>query len=357
MDRDSDGSAAKPGPISPYRWDSKRMNDGFNYFLLNNRTAVCATVGSLVSTLLGFPLDSLKSRLQAARTPVTPFLLATNVFREEGIGGFFRGVWIPLLTISIVRTASFTIYSGTKEYVHRKGILAGNSLKDVAFTGAVAGAASGSSICFGSAPFEIVKVRRQLEYAIAQARGLTIDKPPGTWSAVMQIVKEKGVLGLYQGFRMHFIRDTMGTSLYFLEYDSFRYLMGRSISGEQGPPPSWLPVPTALIPFFCGSVAGVTSWAIIYPVDVVKTKIQQRALANQPYRTVWVTFQRLIRGPDAEHPRPLLVGIGRLYRGLGISAIRSCMTHGALWLIFDWVAQWIDQRTAGMPGAGRGPVL
>jgi len=356
MDRSSDGPAAKRGPISPpYRWDSNAINDTFNRFLLYNRTAVCATVGSLVSTLLGFPLDSLKSRLQAARTPVTPFLLATNVFREEGIGGFFRGVWIPLLTISVVRTTSFTIYSTTKQLVHRRGLFVDDKLRDVALSGAIAGAASGSSICFGSTPFELVKVRRQLEYAIAQARGVTLGKAPSTMSAVQQIVKEKGILGLYQGFRMHFVRDTMGTSLYFMEYDSFRYLMNRRITGEQDAPPPWLPIPISLIPFFCGSVAGVTSWAIIYPVDVVKTKIQQRALANQPYRTAWVTFRRLIRGPDGT--QPLLVGFSRLYRGLGISAIRSCMTHGALWLIFDWVAHWIDARTKGMEGAGPMPVL
>ncbi|KZT52713.1 mitochondrial carrier [Calocera cornea HHB12733] len=353
MDRSSDGPAAKPRTISPYFWDS----DAFNRILLNNRTAVQATVGSLVSTLLGFPLDSLKSRLQAARTPVTPFLLATNVFREEGIRGFFRGVWIPLLTISIVRTTSFTIYSTTKEQVHRQGFFTQDRLRDVALTGSIAGAASGSSICFGSAPFELVKVRRQLEYAIAQARGVTIAKPPNTMSAVAQIVREKGFFGLYQGFRMHFVRDTLGTSLYFMEYDSFRYLMGRNIRGEQGAPPPWLPIPQSLIPFFCGSVAGVTSWAIIYPADVVKTKIQQRALANEPYRTAWVTFRRLLRGPDGLHPRPMMVGFGRLYRGLGISAIRSCMTHGALWLIFDWVGHWIDRRTEGMPGAGLVPVL
>jgi hypothetical protein len=29
--------------------------------------------------------------------------LASLVYREEGVGGFFRGLWIPLVTISIVR--------------------------------------------------------------------------------------------------------------------------------------------------------------------------------------------------------------------------------------------------------------
>lgn len=75
-----------------------------------------------------------------------------------------------------------------------------------------------------------------------------------------------------------------------------RHLLGRKRSGEQGPTPPWLPIHASLIPFVCGSLAGVSSWALIYPLDVVKTKIQQRALAGAPSRTVRETFHRLIRG-------------------------------------------------------------
>jgi solute carrier family 25 carnitine/acylcarnitine transporter 20/29 len=66
----------------------------------------------------------------------------------------------------------------------------------------------------------------------------------------------------------HAVRDTAGTSLYFFEYDAMRHLFGRQRSGEQGPTPPWLPIPVSLIPFVCGSFAGVTSWALIYPLDV-----------------------------------------------------------------------------------------
>lgn len=64
------------------------------------------------------------------------------------------------------------------------------------------------------------------------------------------------------------VRDTAGTALYFFEYDALRHLLGRQRSGEQGPTPPWLPIPVSLIPFVCGSFAGVTSWALIYPLDV-----------------------------------------------------------------------------------------
>jgi len=60
----------------------------------------------------------------------------------------------------------------------------------------------------------------------------------------------------------------LGTALYFLEYDSMRHALGRLPSGEQGPTPPWLPIHASIVPFVCGSLAGVTSWALIYPLDV-----------------------------------------------------------------------------------------
>lgn len=86
--------------------------------------------------------------------------------------GFYRGLWIPLMTISFVRecysvkyivvyliypapryigAASFTIYSRTKEYFAYNDILYKNTLVDVALTGGISGAMSGALISFGSA--------------------------------------------------------------------------------------------------------------------------------------------------------------------------------------------------------------
>lgn len=55
--------------------------------------------------------------------------------------------------------------------------------------------------------------------------------------------------------------------------------------------------------------AGVSSWAAIYPVDLVKAKVQRNALADVAYERPWSIFQRLSAG-----------GVPKLYRGLGVSA-------------------------------------
>lgn len=88
--------------------------------------------------------------------------------------------------------------------------------------------------------------------------------------------------------------------------------------------------------------------------------MQQRSLAGERYRGPWETLYRLVRGkyfseeleslyfythytgPDPNSPKPILAGVARIYRGLGVSALRSITTHGLLWTLFDMTAQYID---------------
>jgi len=322
----------------PSIFSSIYINDA----LRRNKAVVCALSASYISTFAGYPLDSLKSRLQTTKTPISVPRIALLVYREEGIVGFYRGLWIPLMTISFVRAASFTIYTRTKEFFRDNHLIDHSELLGCAAVGGIGGAMAGSMISFGSAPFELVKVRRQLEYTIAEKKGIKLIKPPSTAAAIRDIFRINGIFGLYTGFYLHFLRDTAGTALYFLEYDGMRHLLGRFPSGEQGPTPSWFPIHASLVPFVCGSLSGVTSWALIYPMDVVKTKVQQRAMAGEMYRSPRETLHRLIRGSDPQNPKPLGAGIARIYRGLGVSALRSITTHGLLWTFFDLVSGYID---------------
>jgi solute carrier family 25 carnitine/acylcarnitine transporter 20/29 len=206
-----------------------------------------------------------------------------------------------------VRTISFTIYSETKDFVQRSGFLLDKgkgrasdeetlsppyTLFSVAVTSSIAGAASGGAVSLGSAPFELVKVRRQLEYQIERDRRLRklriaggigagslgskvvtskTDKDlmagwkaPGTWAGVKDIYARYGPKGLWTGFQLHTVRDTLGTSLYFAEYDTIRWLLGRDPkTGRQGRLPDWaskIGIGEGYVAFGAGAFAGVTSW-------------------------------------------------------------------------------------------------
>lgn len=78
---------------------------------------------------------------------------------------------------------------------------------------------------------------------------------------IEQIQRRDGFKALFTGFSLHCTRDTVGTGVYFALNDSFRYLFDRhhvpNVSG------------TPLAVFASGSLSGLLSWFVIYPIDLV----------------------------------------------------------------------------------------
>ncbi|KAJ9476924.1 putative Mitochondrial ornithine transporter 1 (putative) [Pseudozyma hubeiensis] len=351
---------------SSLQWSKEETDE----FLLAHRTVVTAGTASLVSTAASFPFDSVKSRLQVRDYP-SIWACAKSVVREEGFRGFFRGVTIPLITISFVRTSSFSIYYNTKSHLHRNGIFNDSSrLIHTALSGAAGGATSGVIISCGSAPFELVKVQRQLEYLIAVQKGLIKKNPIGSNSAASRTFVPQsgfqaaaniyknfgGIKGFYMGFPLHMTRDTLGTALYFGFYDSIRKLVSRHSvdSGASGPKLYGIPAP--VVSFLSGSSAGILSWLIVYPVDLIKTKVQRDALAgNKRQFTGWQVLRHMIKQrPPIQATGELAVGNNtdtvlkrflRLYRGLGVSALRSFISHGLTWTLIESISGKITERT------------
>ncbi|GAA5968284.1 hypothetical protein JCM11641_003797 [Rhodosporidiobolus odoratus] len=319
--------ALEPAPTIPGSSISPpRLNPSpIAQLLYDNRNTEAALVASFVSTISGFPLDSIKSRLQVKRYS-SVLDCARSTYHEEGVRGFFRGVTIPLVTITLVRTASFSIYTKTKEELERKRWLENKTIASTAASGFLGGAASGLMLSIGTSAFEYTKIKMQLEYLIAMKKGVPY-VPRGTVKGFLDLYRQGGFLGLYTGFRLHALRDTLGTGWYFGCYDSAQHYISRN-------PDTFSGVPGWLSTFVCGSVAGVSSWFAIYPIDLVKAKLQRNALALAPYERPWSIFRRLSAG-----------GYTRLYRGLGISAFRSIGTHGLMWTVLERTRSSIVRRT------------
>ncbi|GAA6020069.1 hypothetical protein JCM11491_006383 [Sporobolomyces phaffii] len=301
------------------------LSPEWNAWVFENRNTIAALSASFCSTVAGFPLDSVKSRLQVKRYS-SVLDCARRTYADEGVRGFFRGVTIPLITITLVRTISFNIYTGTKEKLHARGWVHNDSVRSTASSGFLGGAASGLLLSIGTTAFEFTKIKLQLEYLIAMKKGVPYE-PRGTIRGFLDLYRAGGIRGLYTGFRLHALRDTLGTGFYFGMYDASQLAIQRNADKMGNPPP-------IVTTFACGSAAGVASWALVYPIDLVKAKVQRNALADAAYERPWHVFRRLSSG-----------GVTRLYRGLGISAGRSVFTHGLLWTILEQTRGSIIRRT------------
>ncbi|KAL2753727.1 hypothetical protein ACRALDRAFT_2110407 [Sodiomyces alcalophilus JCM 7366] len=311
------------------------------------RTEIAASASSVVSTVAAFPLDSVKTRMQTYR--YKGFLdCVQHTYRTEHLRGFFRGVMAPMASVTLVRTVSFSIYQRAKyaysgwikkntgfnvlEHVNTKGTYP--NLYSIACFGA-AGATAGSCITVVACPFELTKLSAQVSVLLSDKQKLAETncrvqnghaiaasyQNKGTLKTMSNIIRHRGVLGLYTGFRLHLLRDTLGTAIYFMVYESGKQL-GTTFGGDH-------PTGNKLAIVTSGGLCGIVSWALIYPIDSAKSIYQRNSLLYS-------------RGQKADAPPKIEFFRRHMYRGLGVSMGRSCVVNAIFFSAFEVLKKQID---------------
>ncbi|ETS78760.1 hypothetical protein PFICI_08613 [Pestalotiopsis fici W106-1] len=304
------------------------------------RTQVSASSASVLSTITAFPLDSVKTRLQTY--PYNGFLHCVGkTYQSEGIRGFFRGVTAPLASVTLVRTVSFSIYQRSKyiysdwmgkhmgfcplEHVNKNGTYP--NLGTIACFGA-AGATAGSGITLIACPFELTKISAQVSVLMANQKNADPKcqeiamsyHNKGTIMTLRNLVKHRGLSGMYTGLNLHLLRDTLGTGIYFATYESGKQLL-TTFSGTDAHKN-----PIAVL--IAGGLCGIVSWALIYPLDSVKSIYQRNALMYSKGQTV---------------PMPKIEFFRKdMYRGLGVSMGRSAAVNAVFFSAFEFFKKKIN---------------
>lgn len=130
-------------------------------------------------------------------------------YAEEGARGFFRGMIPPLVTVSIIKSVSFSIYEGTKRSLIENREFTNDTLFSTWKLASVSGGVSGAFIALLSCPLELVKIQRQLEQVVLKnqiaAGEVSANEvvQSSSWRAVKQIVQRKGAFGLWSGLGCH----------------------------------------------------------------------------------------------------------------------------------------------------------
>ncbi|RFU26043.1 hypothetical protein B7463_g10293, partial [Scytalidium lignicola] len=311
--------------------------DAQKIWIKRYRTEIAASMSSVLSTFVAFPLDSVKTRMQTYR--YNNFTdCVRHTYQTEKFRGFFRGVTAPLASITIVRTISFSVYQRSKYryaawmkqnfgidplvHVNTQGTYP--NLSTVACFGA-AGATAGSFITLVACPFELTKLSAQVSVLMAERSSSSISEPlvksgpaaeqisasyqnKGTLETAKNIIKNRGLLGLYSGFKLHLLRDTLGTAIYFMTYESSKQLL-TTYRGDQS-----RTHPLAVV--IAGGLCGVASWALIYPIDSAKSIYQRNCLTHR-------------KGETVKAAPKIQFGNKRMYRGLGVSMGRKAAAASA----------------------------
>ncbi|KAK6506341.1 hypothetical protein TWF506_011259 [Arthrobotrys conoides] len=231
---------------------------------------IASSIAGSAAIVLGNPIDVVKVRLQTGITNTR-----STAARFETWTSLFRGAAAPVIGNGALTALLFVGYNRSLEYLESTPY---QQIKSPSLTNVwLAGAASGLACFIISAPTEVIKCRAQIYpshlHDIA-TRGTTttsgIPSPtgnsnaPSSWKVARQVVATSGVRGLYHGGVITSLRDSIGYGWYFWAYEATKNALG--LESEMA---------TSLV---AGGIAGCVTWASIYPLDVVKTRVQTQSL-------------------------------------------------------------------------------
>ena len=179
-------------------------------------------------------------------------------------------------------------------------------------------AMSGSSAaCFSSlilCPTEHIKcqlqVRREMAKRHPEIKMIT------ALQLTKQLVRDHGVRELYKGLRATWSREIPGYFCFFGGYEGSKAILCRvndCKKDELG----------FISQMFCGAMAGVTFWTGIFPLDVIKSRIQVDPEAGRPLE--------ILRSVLKDR------GIAGLYKGLAPCLIRAFPSTASLLATYEYV--------------------
>ena len=285
---------------------------------------VAGGAAGCASVVVGHPFDTIKVRLQTSNQGVRSLLSG------GGVSSLFRGLAAPLSAATAINAVVFSSY-GVASRLYDEHVTPNDDESDVnhdPWQKAMAcGSFAGLMQCFIICPMEHIKCRLQANAEFT-----------GSVQAIKSIMKNHGLSRLYQGFGTTMWREIPAFGLYFAVYDYMKDRANLYLAEQAGLEPNVNAQHshTWIASAFAGGCAGCLSWAMVYPVDVLKTRIQ-----TSPLTTPRSELRMLRVGRDlvAQH------GWRYLFRGLGITMIRAFPVNGTIFPVYEFTLQQVKQWT------------
>jgi len=277
--------------------------------------------------LIGNPLDLMKVRLQAGASPGTP---SSPAFTTAG--SLIRGATAPIIGYGALNALLFVTYNRTSSLLTQN---LGGGTKASLTTTWIAGAIGGLATWAVSTPTELIKCRAQT------ASPLSSSSPQNSWGITKQILRTEGVRGLYVGGMVTAWRDSIGYGFYFWTYELSSRVLEEKFKGRE----IGIGLETARV-LLCGGVAGVVTWASVFPLDVVKTRVQTQVLGEGAalLGNASVVGRRL-GAVEIARVAYRNQGLGVFFRGLGVCSVRAFVVNAVQWAVYEWIMKELNPKT------------
>jgi solute carrier family 25 (mitochondrial carnitine/acylcarnitine transporter), member 20/29 len=299
-------------------------------------------ISGAAGIIIGNPLDLIKVRLQAGTSQITASSPSSYTSQFPSAGSLVRGVTAPVLGYGALNALLFMTYNRTTL------LLAGaTSSPPSLWTTWLAGAVGGLATWVVSTPTELVKCR-------AQASSPTSSPTPSSTSfgIARHILRTEGIRGLYFGGVVTALRDSIGYGFYFWSYE----LGTRALASKTSIPGTGSASAEAARVLLCGGVAGVVTWASIFPLDVIKTRVQTQLLnmsesaplLNSPAvdpgtSSAPIPSQR-VGALEMARRTYKNEGMAVFFKGLTVCSVRAFVVNAAQWAVYEWIMKELEPR-------------
>lgn len=278
---------------------------------------IAGSLGGVALVYVGQPLDTVKVKMQTFpsiyKGMVDCFL---KTLRTDGIvRGLYAGTTPAIVANVAENSVLFAAYGGCQKLVSH--VLGVQKVEDLSSLGnACAGFCAAFFSSLTLCPTELIKCKLQ---AVREVQNQTDTKNKigmkiGPWELTRNILKEQGIRGMFTGLSSTIAREMPGYFFFFGGYEVTRELLAEP--NQKRDDIGWQKTMVA------GAMGGTVLWLVIFPADVVKSRIQVQNLKMPAL----VVMKDIVRQE----------GIGALYNGLKPTLIRTIPATAILFVTYEY---------------------
>lgn len=314
-------------------------------------------ISGAVGIVIGNPLDIIKVRLQASGrgtgnpSPTTSSSLPGSLSPSSSASAlsllrkFSTGTAAPILGYGALNALLFVSYNRSEAFLNQALSPQGpshtspNSTQSTTgsnlWTTFIAGAIGGLATWVVSTPTELIKCRAQL----------SANPQTSSWDITKRILRtEGGIRGLYFGGTVTALRDSVGYGFYFWSYELTTRWMEQWSKAHEGQGGSFTGSETAKV-LLCGGLAGIVTWASIFPLDVIKTRVQAQVNNASTIAVVTGESSPLLSSTVPKRSGAIEVardaykegGLRIFFRGLAVCSVRAFIVNAVQWATYEWI--------------------
>jgi len=312
---------------------------------------LAGSVGGLAGVVIGYPFDTIRVRLQTQSSGVYKSVLdcMLKIIKYEGVVGLYKGLSTPLVATTFLKAITFSSFGFFLNYQQPHNSITGNIVDSENLVPIhkffIAGVGAGIVNSILSAPVDRAKIVLQLQMTPStygkSASNIAVNQNPkpsklasflfphqsSKFKGPIDVVRQMGLKGMYKGLVPTTAREMIGCGTYFTSYE----LLTRKFSGISSKSTDKTQRPSISVLFLSGGLTGVITWTIMFPIDVIKSRVQSQTNEN-------ISLKQVIKSTYYEG------GILSFYKGWTAAVMRALPAHAAILGTYELMIRFIGNE-------------